>query len=97
VARCIDEAAASLRKARSGFANDHHGRAEPRAGPARTTAGVADETVLAAPFTLARRPTADRRSTLAVMQLTTHGEPHAVIATPGELRSHPESLGNKKP
>src|SRR5258706_3619203 len=96
VARCIDEAAASLRKARGRFATTTTAGLSLGLAPPDDGFGVADETVLAGDVTLA--PATDGRivdPTLAVMQLTTHGEPHAVIATLVNFGSHPESLGNK--
>jgi hypothetical protein len=95
VAGCVEEAAADLRPARVRFATTTSAGLSLGLDPEDDGLGVADGKVLAGDATLA--PATDGRivdPTLAAMQFTTRGAPHAVLATLVNFASHPESLGS---
>lgn len=95
VADCIDDAAANLKKARVRFATTTSAGLSLGLDPEDDGLGVADGKVLVGDFDLS--PSTDGRivdPTLALMQFTTRGAPHAVIATLANFGSHPESLGS---
>lgn len=95
VADCVDEAAASLERARVRFATTTSEGLSLGLDPEDDGFGVADGKVLAGDAALA--PATGGRivdATLAAMQFTTRGAPHAVIATLLNFASHPESLGS---
>jgi hypothetical protein len=95
IADCIDEAAASLQKARVKFATTNTAGVSLGLDPEDDGFGVADGKVLAGDAALA--PATGGRivdPTLALMQFSTRGAPHAVIATLANFASHPESLGS---
>ena len=95
-ARCIDEAAANLQRARVRFATTDTAGLSLGLDALDDGFGVSDGKVLAGDALLA--PTTAGRIVdprLAVMQFTTRGAPHAVIATLVNFGSHPESLGSR--
>ncbi|MGH7894712.1 MAG: neutral/alkaline non-lysosomal ceramidase N-terminal domain-containing protein [Candidatus Binatia bacterium] len=94
-ADCVDEAAASLERARVRFATTTSEGLSMGLDPEDDGLGVADGKVLAGDASLA--PATGGRivdPTLAVMQFTTRGAPRTVIATLVNFGSHPESLGS---
>lgn len=95
VADCIDDAAAHLQKARVRFATTNSSGLSLGIDPEDDGLGVSDGKVLAGDAALS--PATDGRIVdpiLALMQFTTRGAPHAVIATLANFASHPESLGS---
>ena len=95
VADCVDEAAASLERARVRFATTTSEGLSLGLDPEDDGLGVADGKVLAGDAALS--PATGGRivdPTLAAIQFTTRGAPHAVIATVVNFASHPESLGS---
>jgi hypothetical protein len=95
VADCIDDAAAHLEKARVRFATTNSAGLSLGVDPEDDGLGVSDGKVLTGDAALS--PATDGRIVdpiLAVMQFTTRGAPHAVIATLANFASHPESLGS---
>jgi hypothetical protein len=96
VARCLDDAAANLQRARVRFATTDTAGLSLALSAQDDGFGVADTKVLAGDAPLA--PATEGRIVdprLAVMQFTTRGAPHAVIATLVNFGSHPESLGSR--
>ncbi len=95
VADCVDEAAATLRRARARFATTTSAGLSLGLDPEDDGFGVADGKVLAGDAALA--PDTGGRivdSTLAVMQFAAREPGRAVIATLVNFASHPESLGS---
>ena len=95
VADCIDEAAANLQPARLKFATTDSDGLSLGIDAEDDGLGVADGKVLVDDDLLA--PDTDGRivdSRLAIMQATTLGPPHQVLATLVNFASHPESLGS---
>ena len=95
VADCLDEAAATLRKARVRFATTSSAGLSLGTDAEDDGFGVADGKVLAGDAALA--PATGGRIVdprLGIMQLTERGSPKAVIATLVNFASHPESLGD---
>jgi hypothetical protein len=95
VADCIDEAAATMRKARVRFATTNSNGLSLGTDPEDDGLGVSDGKVLAGDAALAPA-TAGRivDPTLALMQFTNRKAPHDVFATLANFASHPESLGS---
>lgn len=94
-ADCIDDAAAHLVRGRVRLATTTSAGLSLGIDPEDDGMGVADGKVLAGDPALA--PDTGGRivdPTLAVMQFTTRGAPHAVLATLVNFASHPESLGS---
>ncbi len=95
VADCIDEAAASLEKARVYFATANSAGLSLGLDPEDDGFGVEDGKVLVGDDLLA--PATQGRivdPNIAVMQLTQREEPFDVLATIVNFGSHPESLGS---